>query len=398
MILSLIIMNFSAKMWTSLLVACFLGLGMAFGQISTSSLDNFAIFPFDQNFNPTGKFVAMGESGGPLANSCLGYGFRAQTANTRFISMFLQGTNNTTTTPTISFSSPALSIRFDNGTGCGTQVGRFSNLGSAGFGRFQFGSVEWIQDGGANTIQVNAAFNPDINQVRDLGTTVLRWDEVFCRLVNESSDRRLKSNIRNLNYGLQDIMDLRPVSYSWKNADDKGTHLGLIAQEVLEVMPEVVYDPSTDVQLDEEGNELPMDENAMMGIYYTNLIPVLINAVQEQQQLIENLEAKLASVNGGSTSDLPISTSPFEDAKLYQNVPNPFSQSTQIQYDLPTNVDQSQIYVFDMQGKLMTSISREGTGRQVVTLNAGELGPGMYLYSLIIDGQEVDTKRMIITD
>ncbi|MEL6134739.1 MAG: tail fiber domain-containing protein, partial [Bacteroidota bacterium] len=318
-------MNFSAKMWTGLLVALFLGLGTAFGQISTSSLDNFAIFPFNQNFNPTGKFVAMGQSGGPLVNNCLGYGFRAQSANTRFISMFLQGANDATSTPTISFSEPALSIRFDNGNGCGTQVGRFSNQGSAGGGRFQFGSVEWIQDGGGFTIQVNSTFNPDGNQTRDLGTTALRWDEVFCRLVNESSDRRLKSDIRNLDYGLQDVMSLRPVSYSWKGAADKGTHLGLIAQEVQKIMPEVVYDPATDVQLDEDGNELPVDEDAMLGIYYTNLIPVLINAIQEQQAIIEELQ--LAQGNTKGALDLPSNVNPAKDAKLYQNVPNPFSES-----------------------------------------------------------------------
>ncbi|MEL6134743.1 MAG: tail fiber domain-containing protein, partial [Bacteroidota bacterium] len=334
----------------------------------------------------------------PLTNSCLGYGFRAQSANTRFISMFLQGTNDATATPTISFSSPALSIRFDNGTGCGIQVGRFSNLGPNGSARFQFGSIEWVQDGGANTIQANSNFIPDFTQRWDLGTAALRWDEVFCRLLNEGSDRRLKSDIRDLDYGMQDIMALRPVSYSWKSAPEEGTHLGLIAQEVQAVMPEVVYDPSVDIRLDEEGNQLPADKDGMMGIYYTTLIPVLINGMQEQQATIEKLEAKVAQLTSGNPIDLPGNVNPLEDAKLYQNVPNPFNESTQIQYDLPAGVDQSQIFVFDMQGKLMTRISQEGAGRQVITIEAGSLGPGMYLYSLIIDGEEVDTKRMIITD
>jgi hypothetical protein len=41
--------------------------------------------------------------------------------------------------------------------------------------------------------------------------------------------------------------------------------------------------------------------------------------------------------------------------------------------------------------------SINGKGKQSVTINGNSLEPGMYLYSLVIDGKEVDTKRMILT-
>ena len=118
----------------------------------------------------------------------------------------------------------------------------------------------------------------------------------------------------------------------------------------------------------------------------------------ESEKIIETLEAKVAQLSPNAGSDIPTTVYPLEGAKLYQNVPNPFSESTQIQYDLPEGTKKGEIFVFDMQGKMLTSISKEGQGRQGITLEANTFGPGIYLYSLVINGQEVDTKRMIITN
>ncbi|MEP6514023.1 MAG: tail fiber domain-containing protein [Parafilimonas sp.] len=57
-----------------------------------------------------------------------------------------------------------------------------------------------------------------------------------------TSDARGKTNIRDLNYGLKDIMKLRPVKFNWKNNADEGDKLGVIAQEIKKVLPEVVRD------------------------------------------------------------------------------------------------------------------------------------------------------------
>ena len=95
------------------------------------------------------------------------------------------------------------------------------------------------------------------------------------------SDSRLKDNIVSLNYGLNEILKLRPVSYNWK--DDKinqGKQFGFIAQEVQEVMPELVKEFKT-----EEGNRLGLDKE---GIY-----AALVNAIKEQQAQIKELKAEL---------------------------------------------------------------------------------------------------------
>ena len=86
-----------------------------------------------------------------------------------------------------------------------------------------------------------------------------------------ASDKRLKKEIVNISHGLQDILKLRPTEYFWKGKEQKHKSLGLIAQEVDAIIKNVVtYDKEQD----------------KYGVSYTELIPVLIKAIQEQQNII----------------------------------------------------------------------------------------------------------------
>lgn len=92
-----------------------------------------------------------------------------------------------------------------------------------------------------------------------------------------SSDRRMKNNIVPLPSGsLDKILKLNPVSFNWNDEDNNNTECGLIAQEVLEIIPEVV--------------ENPTDPETMMGINYNQLIPFLIKSIQELTERIKELE------------------------------------------------------------------------------------------------------------
>jgi hypothetical protein len=67
-----------------------------------------------------------------------------------------------------------------------------------------------------------------------------------------------------------------------------------------------------------------------------------------------------------------------------------------IKYSVPATVGSAFLFIFDMRGTLMRQMKLD-TGSDRIVIAAGELQPGMYLYSLIVDGNEVDTKRMIIS-
>jgi hypothetical protein len=97
-----------------------------------------------------------------------------------------------------------------------------------------------------------------------------------------ASDARLKENVKDLNYGLKDVLDIRPVSFDWIDKRDGQHDIGVIAQEIEKIIPEVVVEVDT---LNSEDTHKTVD--------YAKLTSVLIKAVQEQQQQINELKEKL---------------------------------------------------------------------------------------------------------
>jgi len=93
-----------------------------------------------------------------------------------------------------------------------------------------------------------------------------------------------------LNYGLSELLQLRPVSFEWNKDDGSGTKIGLIAQELQQVLPEVVRD--WDWVEDEQGNRTKQPAE-ILGVYYSDLIPVLIKSIQEQQETIQQQKVEL---------------------------------------------------------------------------------------------------------
>lgn len=181
----------------------------------------------------------------------------------------------------------AMLIRKDGRVGIGTD---FPSELLHVLGIVRIGTFENIEDGGSFILDFDANLRPASNALRNLGNSSKRWNTVFAQngTIN-TSDRREKENIEDLSYGLDEIMKLKPVSYNWISFPEEGKKLGLIAQEVKEVLSEVVKD--TEWVEDEETRERREVEADRMGIYYADLIPVLIKATQEQQEVIEKQSA-----------------------------------------------------------------------------------------------------------
>ena len=99
------------------------------------------------------------------------------------------------------------------------------------------------------------------------------------------SDARLKKDVVTIDNSLDKVLALRGVYYNWDlgNANgrnlDSVNHIGLIAQEVESVLPQVVKTAN--------------DENKTKSIAYSDIIPVLINAIKELNTKVETLEAEL---------------------------------------------------------------------------------------------------------
>ena len=113
--------------------------------------------------------------------------------------------------------------------------------------------------------------------VRSGGSGGVRLDAGSTGWVS-ASDIRLKDIEKPIENAVQSLQGLQTIYYSWKASQDKKLHLGLIAQEVEAVFPEIVSESSID---------------EMKGVKYTELIPVLIKAIQEQQTQIEELKSRV---------------------------------------------------------------------------------------------------------
>ena len=165
-------------------------------------------------------------------------------------------------------------LRFFTNGGTATERMRILSSGEIGIGTTTVTSGYKLEVAGA--IMAAGALSPKTDNLYDLGTSALRWDDVYATNGTiQTSDRRLKTNISDLKYGLKEVMALRPVSYNWKDKPNTNNKIGLIAQDTRKIVPEVV-----------SGDE--SKEN--LGMNYAELVPVLINAIKEQQQQINELK------------------------------------------------------------------------------------------------------------
>lgn len=231
-----------------------------------------------------------------------------------------------------------------------------------------------------------------------------------------ASDKRLKDNIKDLEYGLEVVKNLRPVSFSYNgksDIDDKSVHYGLIAQELKELAPEFVEEYTHVIyELGEGDSQVAIGEEKYLQIKDSELKFIVINAVKdlakENDELkdqvaqltnrLERIEALLASEEGQDIIDQSKATiiGSTKEAVLAQNRPNPFEEQTTIDYFIPEGSKNAQMNIFDMNGKVIKQIPLEGTGAGQLDLNVSNVASGNYMYQLITDGKIVETKTMTI--
>lgn len=209
-----------------------------------------------------------------------------------------------------------------------------------------------------------------------------------------TSDSKFKSNIHSIPSPLTIIKSLSGKTYTWTQqaqkslGADNGLHIGYLAQDLQKIIPEVVI-------TDNEGN---------LAVNYIEIIPILSEAIKEQQKQIEAQNTKIEKLeaqlqNGTKATNLSVNDgSKLEGAYLAQNVPNPFSNNTEIKYQLPKGTQTAMLGIYDLNGKQvkMYPINTENNSGSI-TVQAQELQAGMYLYTLVVDGKAFDTKRMVLT-
>jgi len=225
---------------------------------------------------------------------------------------------------------------------------------------------------------------------------------VFCTGSYEPSDARLKENIQPMQNALEKIMKLNVKTYNFKTNEFPKLNLpetiqnGFLAENLETVFPELIKENAA------KGEEMPYE---FKSVNYTGMIPVLTQAIQEQQKQIADLNAKVKNLETALSQGSAVIPSTEKQSagngisavRLEQNQPNPFSKSSAIRYELPSEQSKGTIMIRDLRGNLVKSIPINHSGKGQVTVNANELTQGTYTYTLEIAGESVDTKLMVIT-
>jgi hypothetical protein len=207
------------------------------------------------------------------------------------------------------------------------------------------------------------------------------------------SDKNYKKNFAPLNNALAKVKQMKGWYYDWDTQKhpnlglSETRQLGFMAQEVSNILPEAVSKSP-------EGTVL---------MNYNAIIPVLTEAIKEQETIIESqkttiesleervnrLETALDKLLGQPQNNLK---TPF---KLEQNEPNPFSDKTVLAYEMPKNISNAQIIITDLAGRLFKTIQLKdccGT----VEISAQDFTNGTFIYSLVANGKVLKTNKMVV--
>jgi len=190
-----------------------------------------------------------------------------------------------------------------------------------------------------------------------------------------------------------------PVMQQARQEKSRIVHTGFIAQDVEKAAESRGYHFSG---IDKPKN----DQQSFYGLRYSEFVAPLVKAAQELsaendslKATNDRLEARLDRIKQllGIDSNARISAilAPGS-ARLFPNQPNPFSQTTLINYYVPQNSGNASLQITGMNGEIIKTIAVSGHGYGQVNLQTADLATGTYTYSLFVDGKLADTCKMVV--
>lgn len=413
------------------------------------------------NFNTSWGVTALNPSSTGEQNTVMGYGaLTANTTGGSNTAMgYGSLVTNTSGFQNISIGSFALRYNVGGAYNVAVGSGALDNNNSGqynvgiGFGaegvnqtgtdNVGIGSAAGVSvDGLTNTVAIGAGAQVGISDQIILGNTSVTSIKAGTGYVIYS-DGRFKKNIKQNVPGLAFIKQLKPVTYNYDihglnkhiqpnakpdsgesqnikeagiNAKEKIVYTGFVAQDVETAANNIGYDFS--------GLYKPQNDLDTYGLSYSDFVPSLVKADQElseqndslqntvnnlQQQLndikttINQMQTAMSQCCNSYSSTMTAAAKPqlisgTDIPNLQQNTPNPYNGSTVIGYHLPQSTTNAEIIVTDLTGNVIRSISLNGTGNGQITFSSGSLESGTYFYTLLVNGQKIDTKEMIIAN
>lgn len=158
-------------------------------------------------------------------------------------------------------------------------------------------------------------------------------------------------------------------------------HYGLDAEQLMDVFPELVI----------------KDQQGDFCINYSEMVPLLLQSIRELSARVDELEVyKNAKTQKAKAKFTSRDRGEIDVVHMSQNVPNPFDESCVISLNIPQEAKNATIYIFDLSGKQLKSYIVDERGETNVMLSASDYQAGMFVYSLVIDGVVVSTRKMMV--
>ena len=102
---------------------------------------------------------------------------------------------------------------------------------------------------------------------------------------SNTSDKRLKKNVKTLSIGLNELLKIQPSEYNWISSPSSSVDIGFLAQDLYEIYPKAVYKPHDETDLSDP-----------WAIDYGKLTPLLVKSIQDQQKIIEDLKKRITKL------------------------------------------------------------------------------------------------------
>jgi hypothetical protein len=241
-----------------------------------------------------------------------------------------------------------------------------------------------------------------------------------------ASDQMFKTNVDTIANIVSVIDQLKPRTFYFDTTNLYGVKFsskkqyGLIAQDVQTILPELVGNITKPAEYDSLGNIITPTVT-YKNLNYDAFIAILIKGMQIQQRQNEKQDSLITTlqnqINNLTTSvtaccsntnvrtttpaeqnQLTINLSDKDIIVLNQNVPNPFAEQTTITYNVPEQYGYAQMIFTTVEGRILKAVDITKKGRGQVNVYSNDLSSGMYMYSLIVDGKTIDTKKMVKGD
>lgn len=192
-----------------------------------------------------------------------------------------------------------------------------------------------------------------------------------------TSDQRAKKNIQLEMGDYLNIYKVKTYQYAYKTDQTNRSHYGVMAQEMKEFYPDMVMGS------DEEG----------YSVNYTEMIPLLIRAVQDQKQTIESLENKLQKLTDKINENTELADLLGTDEERMTIFPNPSSNSTNVTLK-GSSFGSVSLELVNLNGEVVQRIAAS-TGK-TSEIDTSQLLKGVYFVRYLKDGKVLETKRLLI--